>query len=87
LYDPEGTYIKKWCPELASVPADYIHDPWNMPKDMQLKAGLRIGEHVKGLLYYPAPIPCPKYTSEEAAKKMKRTDKKRAKTTEPKAKR
>jgi len=31
-FDPEGTYIRTWCPELQNVPDDYIHDPWNMPK-------------------------------------------------------
>ena len=33
-FDPEGKYIRKWCPELENVPDDYIHDPWNMPKDL-----------------------------------------------------
>lgn len=61
-FDPQGTFIKMWCPELASVPIDYIHDPWNMPKNIQTKVGIRIGEHTKGLLNYPAPIPCSKYT-------------------------
>src|SRR5690606_25977707 len=26
-YDPEGTYVKTWLPELESVPESYIHSP------------------------------------------------------------
>jgi deoxyribodipyrimidine photo-lyase len=30
-FDPEGAYVKKWVPELASVPIEMIHTPWDMP--------------------------------------------------------
>lgn len=42
-YDPCGTFIKKWCPELKNVPyrstagnreREYLHDPWNMPESV-----------------------------------------------------
>ena len=26
--DPEGVFIKKWLPELRSLTADEIHEPW-----------------------------------------------------------
>ena len=39
-FDPDGAYVKRFVPELASVDARWIHEPW--------KAGLRLG--------YPAPI-------------------------------
>jgi deoxyribodipyrimidine photo-lyase len=26
-FDPDGTYIRRWIPELAGVPADHIHEP------------------------------------------------------------
>jgi deoxyribodipyrimidine photo-lyase len=29
-FDPEGEYVKKWVPELRSVPRDFIHTPWGM---------------------------------------------------------
>merc|ERR1712048_920057 len=29
-YDPEGAYVKHWVPELASVSAQFIHEPWLM---------------------------------------------------------
>ena len=40
-YDPQGKFIKKWCPELDKVPRgsreerEYLHDPWNMPVSVQ----------------------------------------------------
>ncbi len=27
-FDADGVFIKKWVPELASVPSRYIHEPW-----------------------------------------------------------
>ncbi len=29
-FDPDGAYVKRWVPELARVPAKYIHSPWKM---------------------------------------------------------
>ncbi len=29
-FDPEGVYVKKWVPELKSVPKEFIHNPWQM---------------------------------------------------------
>lgn len=84
-FDPNGVYIKKWCPELAKVPLDYIHDPWNMPKSLQKASGVTIGDKAdgEGILVYPQPIPCDKYTSSEAAKKVKRTAPGKAKSVPP----
>lgn len=28
LYDPEGSYVRRWIPELAFLPNDIIHEPW-----------------------------------------------------------
>jgi len=28
--DPRGDYIKRWCPELRSVPVGQIHTPWKL---------------------------------------------------------
>ena len=30
-HDPEGKFIKMWLPELVTIPAPYIHEPWNIP--------------------------------------------------------
>lgn len=49
-YDPDGTFIRRWLPELAAVPTSFIHLPHLMPGDMQRRCGVIIGTH------YPAPI-------------------------------
>ena len=49
-FDPEGTYVRRWVPELAGVPAAYVHEPWTMPPGVQVAAGCVIGRD------YPAPI-------------------------------
>jgi deoxyribodipyrimidine photo-lyase len=30
-FDPEGTYIRRWVPELAGVRGEAIHEPWSLP--------------------------------------------------------
>ena len=27
-FDPDGSYVRRWLPELAAVPDDLIHEPW-----------------------------------------------------------
>jgi deoxyribodipyrimidine photo-lyase len=49
-FDPEGDYVRRWLPELASLPKRWIHQPWNAPADVQREADAVIGRH------YPAPI-------------------------------
>ena len=73
-FDPDGTYIRTWVPELAKVPTAYIHDPQNMIKPLQRQYGVQIGGVHKdpSIKYYPLPIPCDKYTSMEATEKIAR---------------
>lgn len=75
-FDVDGKYIRMWCPELAEVPTDYIHDPWNMPQSLQKKHKIQVGGTDPGpdsdVKYYPEPINCTKYTSADAARKIKR---------------
>lgn len=30
-FDPDGTYVKRWVPELAKVPTKLVHRPWVLP--------------------------------------------------------
>lgn len=48
--DPHGHFIRRWCPELARLPNEWLHQPWLLPATLQLQYGVRLG------LDYPAPI-------------------------------
>ena len=48
--DPQGSFIRKWCPELRAVPLRYLHEPARMPKAAQRDACCVIGAD------YPRPI-------------------------------
>jgi deoxyribodipyrimidine photo-lyase len=49
-FDPEGAYVRRWVPELARVPAESIHQPWQLSAAEQRRAGCVIGQD------YPAPV-------------------------------
>ena len=49
-FDPSGTYIRQYVPELRGVPDRWIHEPWRMPPEEQESAGCVIGRD------YPAPV-------------------------------
>jgi deoxyribodipyrimidine photo-lyase len=49
-FDPQGVYVKRWCPELASLPEKYIHQPWTAPASSLAAAGIELGKD------YPRPI-------------------------------
>jgi deoxyribodipyrimidine photo-lyase len=49
-FDPEGTYVRRWVPELAALPDRYIHQPWNADAAQLKYFGLTLD------LQYPRPI-------------------------------
>ncbi|MCS7172030.1 MAG: DNA photolyase family protein [Armatimonadetes bacterium] len=49
-FDPAGAYVRRWIPELARVPAPYVHAPWTLPRDDQIAYRCRVGRD------YPRPV-------------------------------
>jgi deoxyribodipyrimidine photo-lyase len=49
-FDPDGAYVRRWVPELARVPAKWIHRVWEAPADVLASAGVTLGTD------YPSPI-------------------------------
>lgn len=37
-FDPRGTYVRRWVPQLASVSDELIHKPWLRPLDLSASA-------------------------------------------------
>ena len=49
-FDPKGAYVRRYVPELASLPTKYIHEPAKAPADVLAEAGVELGKT------YPRPI-------------------------------
>ena len=49
-FDPEGTYVRRWVPELTNLKNKYIHEPWAASKHILKNSGVSLGNN------YPYPI-------------------------------
>jgi len=64
-YDPNGTYVRRYVPELENVPDKYLPQPSNMPADVQDECGVVIGRD------YPEPMVDHKKAREEALERYR----------------
>jgi deoxyribodipyrimidine photo-lyase len=49
-FDPNGDYVRRWCPELSKLPDKLIHSPWKADAETLKEAGIVLGED------YPRPL-------------------------------
>lgn len=49
-FDPQGDYVRRWCPELRNTSAEWIHQPEQAPPEALRAAGVELGRN------YPQPI-------------------------------
>jgi deoxyribodipyrimidine photo-lyase len=49
-FDPDRAYLRRWLPELASLPDAYIHRPWAASAGVLADAGVVLGQT------YPRPV-------------------------------
>ncbi len=49
-FDADGSYVRRWVPELAKVPSRWVHSPWQCPPLELRAAGVELGRT------YPMPI-------------------------------
>ena len=66
-FDSNGDYVRKYVPELAKLPKNYIHRPWEAPAPVLQQAGVVLGET------YPKPIVDHKEARERALSAYKKS--------------
>jgi deoxyribodipyrimidine photo-lyase len=49
-FDPDGEYVRRWCPELKSLPSSVVHAPFEAPDGVLRMSGVTLG------VDYPKPI-------------------------------
>ncbi|HKJ36628.1 MAG TPA: deoxyribodipyrimidine photo-lyase [Solirubrobacterales bacterium] len=49
-FDPDGTYVRRWVPELADLPDGHLGAPWEAPPEVLAEAGIALGDD------YPEPL-------------------------------
>ena len=49
-FDPQGTYVRRWVPEISKLSDKTIHQPWSASRDELQRAGVELGKT------YPLPL-------------------------------
>ncbi len=49
-FDPQGSYVRRFLPELTRLPDRYIHKPWQAPMAVRRESGVQLDAN------YPSPI-------------------------------
>jgi len=49
-FDPEGAYVRRWCPELRRLSDEWLHCPFDAAPEVLARAGVELGRT------YPEPI-------------------------------
>jgi len=63
--DPQGTFIKKYVPELRNYSIEYLFEPWKAPLEVQMEANCVIGKD------YPEPCVDHEQVFHENVEKLK----------------
>ena len=66
-FDPDGSYVKRWVPELAQLPKKFVHQPWEATPIELAGAGITLGTT------YPHPIVEHRKGRERALKAYEKT--------------
>jgi len=49
-FDPDGSYVRRFVPEISTLPNKYLFSPWEAPEHVLSEAGVKLG------VTYPQPI-------------------------------
>jgi deoxyribodipyrimidine photo-lyase len=59
-FDPDGIFVRTYIPEIARLPDEFIHRPWEAPGHILTRAGIRLGDT------YPRPVVSHEHARERA---------------------